>query len=261
MDQVTVPGSVSADQEICNGNSPEDISLTGTVGKVLNWQSSSNVNFTSLNDIDGTSTTLAGTAIGGLTNTTYFRAVVQSGVCDIKYSDPVKVSINSLPTPTISGPASACLNVLGSTYSTQAGMSNYVWSVTGGTITAGGKSTDVTLTVTWTSTGAKSISVNYADGNTCTAASPFTYNVTVNSLPTPTISGPASACLNVPGSTYSTQAGMSNYVWSVTGGTITAGGQSTDATTTVTWTSTGAKSISVNYADGKDSRSDTISIH
>ena len=77
-------------------------------------------------------------------------------------------------------------------------MSNYVWSVTGGTITAGNRSTDATATVTWTSTGAKSISVNYADGNTCTAASPFTYNVTVNSLPTPTISGPATACLNVP---------------------------------------------------------------
>ena len=160
------------------------------------------------------------------------------------------MTVNSLPTPTISGPATACLNVPGNQYSTQTGMSNYVWSVTGGTITAGGQSTDATATVTWTSTGAKSISVNYADGNTCTAASPFTYNVAVNSLPTPTISGPATACLNVPGIKYSTQTGMSNYVWSVTGGTITAGGQSTDATATVTWTSTGAKSISVNYADG-----------
>ena len=62
-------------------------------------------------------------------------------------------------------------------------MSNYVWSVTGGTITAGGQSTDATATVTWTSTGSKSISVNYDDVNSCTAASPFTYNVTVSPLP------------------------------------------------------------------------------
>ena len=249
MDPVTVPGSVSADQEICNGNSPEDISLTGTVGKVLNWQSSSNVNFTSLNDIDGTSTTLAGTAIGGLTNTTYFRAVVQSGVCDIKYSDPVKVSINSLPTPTISGPASACLNVPEVHIQHRQGC-QIMCGLSLVALLQQEVNQQATTTVTWTSTGAKSISVNYADGNTCTAASPFTYNVTVNSLPTSTISGPASACLNVPEVHIQHRQGCQIMCGLSPVVLLQQEEKSTDVTATVTWTSTGAKSISVNYADG-----------
>ncbi|MFZ4520292.1 MAG: cohesin domain-containing protein [Bacteroidales bacterium] len=62
-----------------------------------------------------------------------------------------------------------------------------------------------------------------------------------------TLTGPTSVCLNVTGNVYTTDAGQSGYVWTVSGGTITAGGNSSSSTTTVTWTSVGSKSITVSY--------------
>ncbi|MCX6248189.1 MAG: hypothetical protein NTW10_10670, partial [Bacteroidetes bacterium] len=162
------------------------------------------------------------------------------------------VTVNALPVPTITGPAAACVNSTGNVYTTQAGMTSYVWAVSaGGTITAGGTATSNTATVTWNTTGAQTISVNYTNGNSCTAASPTVYNVTVNVLPVPTITGPAAACVNTTGNVYTTQAGMTSYTWAVSaGGTITAGGTATSNTATITWNTAGAQTVSVNYTNG-----------
>ena len=131
-------------------------------------------------------------------------------------------------------------------------MTGYVWTVSaGGTITAGGTATDNTVTVTWNTTGAQTVSVNYTDGNGCTASTATVYNVTVNTLPTPTLSGPATPCAGSTGNVYTTESGMTGYVWTVSaGGTITAGGTATDNTVTVTWNTAGPQTVSVNYADG-----------
>ena len=127
-------------------------------------------------------------------------------------------------------------------------MSGYNWTVSGGNITAGGDGFN-TATITWTSVGTRSVSVNYVDPNGCTAASPTVLNVTVNPLPVPTLTGPATACLNAPGNVYTTQAGMSNYVWTISGGTITSGGGPLDFTATITWTATGAGNVRVSYTN------------
>ena len=96
------------------------------------------------------------------------------------------VTVNPLPVVTFTGgitPVSA-----GSTnnvYTTQAGMSNYLWIVSsGGTITSGGGSSNNTVSVTWNTAGAQSISVNYTNGNGCAASSTTNYPITVNALPT-----------------------------------------------------------------------------
>jgi hypothetical protein len=108
---------------------------------------------------------------------------------------------NSLPIPTISGLSSVCINSTGNVYTTELGKSNYIWTITGGTITAGGGTTNNTATVTWTSTGAKSISVNYTDANSCTASSATLYSVTVNPLPTAfSVTGGGSYCSGGTGS-------------------------------------------------------------
>ncbi|MCX6306465.1 MAG: cohesin domain-containing protein [Bacteroidetes bacterium] len=71
-----------------------------------------------------------------------------------------------LVTPTLTGPATVCLNVTGNVYTTEAAQTSYAWVVTGGTITAGGNSTSNTATVTWTAVGSKSISVTYSGATT-----------------------------------------------------------------------------------------------
>jgi hypothetical protein len=156
------------------------------------------------------------------------------------------ITMNPPPTPTITGPASVCVNSTGNIYTTQTGMTNYIWTVSaGGSVTAGGQTGNNTVTITWTTAGTQSVSVNYTNSNGCTALSPTMYMVTVNPLPTPTISGPAPGCTNVP-EVYSTQTGMTNYTWGISaGGSIQSGGGTSSIT--VLWTVTGSQSVSVNY--------------
>ncbi|MEI7981566.1 MAG: hypothetical protein WCI71_07915 [Bacteroidota bacterium] len=51
----------------------------------------------------------------------------------------------------------------------------------GVTITAGSGTNQIT--VTWSASGAKTVSVNYTNSNSCTAASATVKNITVNPLP------------------------------------------------------------------------------
>jgi PKD repeat protein len=172
--------------------------------------------------------------------------------CTAAIATVYNVTVNALPVPTIAGPSPVCVTSTGNLYQTEAGMTNYLWLVTGGTITAGGGTGDATATVTWNTAGSQTISVNYTNGNSCTAASATVRTITVYPLPVPTISGNGAACLNSTGNIYTTEAGMTNYTWVVTGGTVTAGGTNADNTATVTWTTLGAQSVSVNYTNGNN---------
>ncbi|MEI7898315.1 MAG: T9SS type A sorting domain-containing protein, partial [bacterium] len=157
------------------------------------------------------------------------------------------VNVNASPAPVITGSATACVNFTNNTYSTQAGMTNYTWTVsTGGTITAGSGTN--AITVTWTTTGAKTVSVNYTNALACAAPSPTVLNVTVNALPSPTITGQNSICANSGYITYSTEQGQSAYVWTVSSGGTIASGQGTN-TVQVSWNTTGSQTVSVNYAN------------
>jgi len=159
------------------------------------------------------------------------------------------VTVNVLPVPAISGPNPACLGTTTNLYSTQTGMTGYTWTVSaGGTITAGAATNSIT--VTWTAVGAQTITVNYTNANGCTAVAPTSFPVTVNALPTPTITGTGTVCQGAAGLVYTTQAGMTNYIWTISpGGTITAGGTVTSNTVTVTWTSAGTNTVAVNYTN------------
>jgi len=158
------------------------------------------------------------------------------------------IAMNPPAAPTLSGPASACVNSTGNVYTTQTNMSNYVWTVSaGGTITAGGTSTSNTVTVKWITAGAQTVSVNYNTAAGCPALTPTVYNVTVYALPLPIIAGPNPACSNYPGLVYTTQPNMTGYTWTISaGGTFS--GQGTNAIT-VTWNTTGAQNLSVNYTN------------
>jgi uncharacterized protein (TIGR02145 family) len=158
------------------------------------------------------------------------------------------LTVNPLPVPSVTGPASVCLNSTG-TYYTEASMTNYVWTVSAGGIITSGSSTN-SVNILWSTTGTKTITVNYNDANGCTAPSPSTYTVSVNILPVPALNGLNMICSGN-STTYTTDAGMNNYLWLISaGGTITAGGGPSDNTVTVTWNTAGAQTVSVNFTMG-----------
>jgi gliding motility-associated-like protein len=100
IEYTAVAGSASADQTICAGNSPANLTLAGFIGDIQ-WQfSTDNVNFSNISGATGS--TLSSAQMGVLTVTRYYRAVV-SGVVT---SNVVTVTVN--PTPVISMSNSLC---------------------------------------------------------------------------------------------------------------------------------------------------------
>lgn len=196
---------------------------------------------------------------GVFSNTIYVNAVTGASSGNISVhgtnscgngtSSVLPVTVYTRPTPTISGPVQACAGTTGHIYTTQAGMTGYLWTVSaGGTIQSGSGTS--TVTVKWDSAGMQTISVNYANAPGCYAVTPAVLNVTVFPRPIPTITGPDSVCAGATGNIYTTEAGMTGYVWNISsGGVITSGGSSTANFVTVTWTGTGTKSVSVSYTN------------
>ncbi|MCX6252055.1 MAG: GEVED domain-containing protein [Bacteroidetes bacterium] len=159
----------------------------------------------------------------------------------------MQVTVNTAPIPIIAGPSTVCVNSTGNIYSTQAGMTNYAWAITGGIITAGGLPTSNTSTVTWTAAGSGTISVNYNNTAGCAGFTPTVNNVTVNPLPVPIISGAANPCSAFT-STYTTQGGMTGYNWSASAGGNIVSGSGTN-TITVMWNTAGAQQVTVSYTN------------
>jgi hypothetical protein len=131
----------------------------------------------------------------------------------------IKNTVLALPVPIIVGPTQICAGVTGNEYITEPGMSDYSWTVsTGGTITAGGGTGDSTITIAWTTHGAKTVTVSYTNSTGCTATSPAKYNITVKALPVSTARNNGPVCsgnaLNLIGG----PAGMTAYSWTGPGG-------------------------------------------
>jgi Subtilase family/PKD-like domain/Secretion system C-terminal sorting domain len=246
-----IAGTIGGNQSICYSSTPALLTGTAPTGGnpsyTYQWQNSTDsINFT---NIPGA--TVLNYQPGPLTVKTFFRQIQSaSGSCDNANTNIIRIHINPLPIPTITGTSNLCIGTSGVSYSTESNMSAYTWAVSsGGTITSGGNM--VGIEVTWNTAGPQTVSVNYTNGNGCTAASPFVYNVTVNTLPIPTITGPTMVCATSTGNVYTTEAGMSGYIWTVSAGsTVTAGGTATSNTVTVTWNTAGAQTVSVNYTNG-----------
>jgi len=85
-------------------------------------------------------------------------------------SEDVTVTVNPLPEPVISGLTTVSSGQSNVTYTTAAGMTNYTWTVTGGTASAGGGTTDNTITISWGGSGTGHVKVNYTNSGGCSAA-------------------------------------------------------------------------------------------
>ncbi|MDR0206698.1 MAG: fibrobacter succinogenes major paralogous domain-containing protein [Bacteroidales bacterium] len=172
----------------------------------------------------------------------------------------LKIRVDTLPVPSITGSSAECFDEC-TVYRTEKGMSNYVWTVTNGTIKDGISNLDSVIICWDVLSGANlgKVSVSYTNGKGCTSATPTEKdNITVYELPaTPVILGDDEVCFNSELTyKYQPQAGftVSKYVWTVTTGTIIAGGNTANGgngcdSIKVRWTDAGAQTITLAITD------------
>lgn len=197
-------------QSVCIGSpfSPISVTAIGTGTLTYQWYSNS------------TNSNSGGTPIGGATSssftppssvagTTYYYVVVGS---DCGPNVPSAVSgaflVNPEPVPTFTSAPGATVCEQGTTtYTTQSGKSNYIWSISGtaGTdysITSGGVGTSSsTVSIQWLTTGSKTVTVRYTEPTTgCIASTAVSSTTTVEPFATvgpPSVSFP-SVCISSP---------------------------------------------------------------
>jgi hypothetical protein len=197
-------------QSVCIGSPFSPISVTAIGTGILTYQWYSN----------STNSNSGGTPIGGATSssftppssvagTTYYYVVVGS---DCGPNVPSAVSgaflVNPEPVPTFTSAPGATVCEQGTTtYTTQSGKSNYIWSISGtaGTdysITSGGIGTSSsTVSIQWLTTGSKTVTVRYTEPTTgCIASTAVSSTTTVEPFATvgpPSVSFP-SVCISSP---------------------------------------------------------------
>ncbi|MFT3738953.1 MAG: hypothetical protein QM786_09350 [Breznakibacter sp.] len=229
--------TISGVSSTCVGSSETYTTESGMTGYV--WTVSTGGTITSGQNTNNI--TINWTTSGNRTVTVTY---VNANGCSPTSPTSRSVTVNSLPAPTITGLTSTCVGAT-TTYATESGMTGYTWTVsTGGTI-ASGQGTS-SITVDWSTTGSKTITVTYVNANGCSPLSPTSHSVTVNPLPVPTISGPTTACVGTSG-TYTTEGGMSGYTWTVTGGSVTSGSGTNSVQ--ITWSTSGTQNVTVNYTN------------
>lgn len=99
---------------------------------------------------------------------------------------PIVITVNPNPVPTFTvSSQEVCSGAQNVIYTTQTGMSDYLWNISGGgTIQSGGTSHSVE--VAWTIPGSgdeRWIEVSYTDNNGCTTENPTRLNITVKPIP------------------------------------------------------------------------------
>jgi len=150
VDAASVAGTVAAAQTICYNSSPNDLTLSGKTGNVLKWQKSTDNFVSNVTDISNTTTTLSA---GTLTQDTWFRAVVQSGVCPTATSNAVKISIDAATVAgTVAAAQTICYNSSPNDLTLSGKTGNVVkWQKSTDNFVA--NSTDITNTTTTLSPG------------------------------------------------------------------------------------------------------------
>jgi hypothetical protein len=93
--QPSVGGSVAADQNVLSGGDAATVNLSGHTGSVIKWQRDVVSTFNTATDVANTTTFVNGPSMGGITQTIYYRAVVQNGTCPSVNSAYVTITVVS----------------------------------------------------------------------------------------------------------------------------------------------------------------------
>lgn len=241
---VTVGGAITGGSRICKGSSTGTLTLINQTGAVQKWQKRRN---------NGSWTDIANTAVTYSEVPVYsgqweYRAQVKSGPCPVEFSTAAAIIVDTITVAgSITGTSSVCRATTGIVYSIQPipNATGYQWTLPQGATINGPVNTN-TITVDYSVT-AISGNIVVRGINTCgNGVSSPSFYVTVKPLPLPTITGPSTGCTGTAEVTYSTESGMTNYLWNISsGGTIISG--SGTASILVSWNNSGSQYVAVTY--------------
>lgn len=92
----SIGGTVTGDQTVLYGQNASTITLTDNNGSVIKWQYSYSSDFIPATDVANTTNFVDGASMGAMTQTVYYRAIVQNGVSPAASSFYATISV---PTP------------------------------------------------------------------------------------------------------------------------------------------------------------------
>ena len=228
-----VPGLVSGGQVICSNTVPALLTGVPPTGGgspyTYQWQSSPD----SITFSDITSATGINFQAGPLSATTYYRQTQSSASsCNIATTNVIKVKVNPLPVPTLSGNSNLCINSGNYAYTTEPGMANYTWSASSGGIIISGAGTN-SIQVQWILPGNQFVSVTYSNASGCSPGTPANLAVLVNPVPgaAQMISGASAVCTGSTGVLFSVPAvaNAMTYLWTLPAGCSVSLGTLTDS--------------------------------
>lgn len=91
-----IAGTITSNQNICAGFTPNDVTLSGNTASVIKWQLATDSAFTTgVQDLAVTSNTLTGAAIGNVLQTTYVRAIIKNTSCPEVPTTPIEIKIKT----------------------------------------------------------------------------------------------------------------------------------------------------------------------
>ncbi|MEI6275521.1 MAG: T9SS type A sorting domain-containing protein, partial [Prolixibacteraceae bacterium] len=243
---LSVGGSIAGGKTVCAGTDNILLTLSGQTGSVLKWQSAV-APFYSWSDIASTATSYTSRA---LTQTTRFRAVVQSGQNTSSESEMATIIADRVSVGGITEGSSTVCEGINSTLLKLSGQYGSVvkWQRSSDNWIS---ASDIDNTSTSLIANNLNISTRYraiVQNGVCSGSYSSEATVGVNFKSVPSISGPAEVCEKTSGVTYDTEPDKTDYSWSVSaGGTITAGAGT--RAISVSWDSPGMQSVSVEYTD------------
>jgi hypothetical protein len=95
VNNLAVGGTLLGSANVCSNNNTTTLTLSGYTGTISKWQSSASSIFASgVTDIANTSATYT---VYNSTSTTYYRAVITSGSCQVSYSSTASIVVTASP--------------------------------------------------------------------------------------------------------------------------------------------------------------------
>ena len=240
VDPVSVGGTIAGSATICGGTNSGSLTLSGQVGNVIRWESSTN---------SGASwTTIVNTTTNqnylNVAVTTWYRAVVQSGVCSQTTSSNAIITIAPNPVADFSfttvcfGTATTFSNL--STIATPGSITSYAWNFGNGNTSAAQNPAQ-----TYAVAGTYTVILTVTSNNGCTNT--ITKSVVVNPLPVSGFTNTTECLGNATTFTpNSSVTGAGNFIvlrrWNFGNGTIIV---SLAPTVTNTYTAAGTYTVTV----------------